>query len=410
MHLVISRPMKTQNALFYPVALALMLSGVLAETSAFAQYANRGRPGTQQPQPSRPSRFTRGNGTQDGAFLDPPYPRNIPHGVRPANRNGFDRPFPPKSNTIATIQRQSPVKSQGARGTCSIFSATAMLEAFVAAKSGVNPAQVDLSEEWLSYSIRAEGSFASRNFQGFAQFGSPREERYSYIGEGWTSLAFNQRSQERCGKVPLELQKSCLTAHADPRLLAASVAQLQDNANPLYNPEFLKAREEAFDLRDRLRLQGLRVQIVQDEAAIKKLLAAGVPLLFEADFYYGAWNHGKADSLGIGRDMNLWAQGVVGYPERGSLDLKVSQENPAGHSVLLVGYDDNASVTTQQKMVDGTVKTFTYKGVYYFKNSWGTGSFATRMVIDGVSAPGYGAITQKYVHEIGPVYQVLFPN
>lgn len=395
----------TLSAFIAATALAAVLS-----TPSFAQYVNRGnRFGTSQ-QTSRPSPLTRGHGNPDGAFLDPPYPRGIPHGVRPAKRNGFDRAFPAKSNTIVTIQHQSPVKSQGARGTCSIFSATAMLEYYVALKAGVNPVQVDLAEEWLSYVIRAEGSYASRNFNGFAQFGSPREERHPYIGEGWTDLTFSAKSKERCGKVPAELLRTCLVGHLDPRLLSASVAQLQDNQSALYNPEFLKARDEAFDLRDRLRLQGTRVQIVQDEGAIKKLLSAGIPLLFEADFYYGAWNHSKADSLGIGRDMNLWSQGVVGYPEQGSIDRKVSEENPAGHSVLLVGYDDNATVTTRQKMRDGSVKEFAYKGVYYFKNSWGTGSFGARMMIDGVSAPGYGAITQKYVHEIGPVYQVLFPN
>ena len=47
----------------------------------------------------------------------------------------------------------------------------------------------------------------------------------------------------------------------------------------------------------------------------------------------------------------------------------------SGHSILVVGYDDNKIVEKTIKMADGKMKKFTYKGVYYFKNSWGTSSF-----------------------------------
>ena len=135
-----------------------------------------------------------------------------------------------------------------------------------------------------------------------------------------------------------------------------------------------------------------------------------MPLILEAEFFYGAWNHRKADSLGIERDLNNWNQGIIGYPEEGSMDRKVSPNSPAGHSVLVVGYDDDAVVSTRVKMEDGSYKTFQYKGVYYFKNSWGPANFAATAKIAGVAAAGYGTITQKYAHEYGSFFKFSLPR
>ena len=57
-------------------------------------------------------------------------------------------------------------------------------------------------------------------------------------------------------------------------------------------------------------------------------------------------------------------------------------------------------------MADGTTKKFTYKGVYYFKNSWGTSSFGRDFDIDGVNFPGYGMMVQKYAEEQGQFFQM----
>jgi hypothetical protein len=108
--------------------------------------------------------------------------------------------------------------------------------------------------------------------------------------------------------------------------------------------------------------------------------------------------------LGIERNNEHWSQGLIGYPEQGSVDRRASREDPAGHSVLLVGYNDEESITVESKMEDGSTQTFTYKGVYYFKNSWGTGSFGTQTTIEGRVLPGYGKITQKYSHDFGGFY------
>jgi hypothetical protein len=66
-----------------------------------------------------------------------------------------------------------------------------------------------------------------------------------------------------------------------------------------------------------------------------------------------------------------------------------------------VGYDDEKVTKTKMLMDDGSTKEFSYKGVYYFKNSWGIKGSGRDFTLNGVSYPGYGMITQKYAHEHG---------
>jgi hypothetical protein len=54
--------------------------------------------------------------------------------------------LPPRSDVLWLMQHQSPVKAQQHRGTCSIFSATALLESMMAAAGKASP-YIDLSEE-----------------------------------------------------------------------------------------------------------------------------------------------------------------------------------------------------------------------------------------------------------------------
>ena len=55
-------------------------------------------------------------------------------------------------------------------------------------------------------------------------------------------------------------------------------------------------------------------------------------------------------------------------------------------------------------MEDGTWKEFSYRGVYYFKNSWGLRVSGRDFKLQGKNFPGYGMITQKYAHELGTFY------
>jgi hypothetical protein len=317
-----------------------------------------------------------------------------------------------KSDTLSLITKQTPVRSQMSRGTCSIFSATALIESLLIINNRAT-SEIDLSEEWLQYaSVRnkqSDGSSAPSNFNALKTYGLPTEATLPYIGDDWNSelSGVSELKSARCSHLWGSLQKSCFITHFDPRFMTMSDAQLLD-VNAVYRSEvFVNARREAAEFRDtNLRQNGVRSYGVSSVTTIKSQLRAGTPIVLEMDFYYGAWNHRLADELSIGRDMEAWAKGVIGYPEYGSVDRTRSPEKRAGHSILVVGYDDEKVVTTNVLMNDGTTKQFTYKGVYYFKNSWGTSSFGSQFEVDGEIVPGYGMITQKYAHEQGAFYRL----
>lgn len=346
---------------------------------------------------------------EDGAFLDAAY-KDLVHPIVDTAPHGRDgRSEERKSNTLALVEKQSPVRSQGSRGTCSIFSATAMLESMLVLKKDFSTS-VDLSEEWLEYLAMQgrddDGSYSSKNFSLIKRYGMPTEVTYPYIGQTWEELIEGTLSEERCGHLEDPELTSCLLGHRDHALLSVSDTKLTDPTSKYFDPEFQAARSEAAEFRKDYLGNVSSNYYVYYTRQIKKLLRQGTPLTMGITFYYGAWNHRKATEFEIGRDPSNWSKGIVGYPEEGSMDYIVSPENPAGHSVLIVGYDDDKVVETKVKMEDGKFKTFKYKGVYYFKNSWGTGSFGTETKIDGDTLPGYGIITQKYAHEYGSFYQL----
>lgn len=222
-----------------------------------------------------------------------------------------------------------------------------------------------------------------------------------YIGEDWTS-AYNPLKETRCGHLPEgQLKKACFIVHRDPKLLNMTDTQI---ITTLKDEEFIAARKEALGFKRDYLVKAPANYYLWDTNQVKETLLKGKPVILEIDFYYGAWNHRKADELGIGRDLDHWAKGIVTGPEAGSVDLEESQKSPAGHSVLVVGYDDNKIVKKTIKMTDGTMKTFTYKGVYYFKNSWGTSSFGANFEVDGQNFPGYGMIVQSHANEAGSFF------
>lgn len=335
----------------------------------------------------------------EGAFLDGKYS----HLVHPKISTSMNKALA-KNDVVGVISRQSPVRSQAARGTCSIFSATAYLEGqLIAAKKF--DSSIDLSEEWLQYiAVRGrtnDGSSAPTNFNAFYTYGMATEETLPYIGEDWTE-AYNPLKETRCGHLKNETaNKACLVVHYDPKLLMMTDAQITLTTK---DEDFISARKEAAAFKMKYLRPTSANYYVYDTNEVKELLAKGKPVILEVDFYYGAWNHRKADEYGIGRDMDLWSKGVVTAPEEGSMDVQESQKHPAGHSILVVGYDDNKIVKKKVKMADGTVKTFTYKGVYYFKNSWGTSAFGANFEVDGQKFPGYGMMVYKYAHEQGSFF------
>lgn len=340
----------------------------------------------------------------DGAYLSRPF-QNLVH---PKVDTNNDKNRITKSDTQSVVKNMSSVKSQGSRGTCSIFSAAAMLEGLLAIQ-GITTNQIDLSEEWLQYlniaSSRSttDGSFTSRNFKLIRSFGMPLERTLPYDSSNWEKST-SVTETNRCQNLATSEYKMCELGHFNPNFYRMNS---QTIINLPGGDVYVNAKEEAAKVKASIPSLSPRYSMYS-VSEIKERLQQGLPVILDINFFYGAWNHRKADEYGIGRDLDQWSKGIVGYPEYRSIDYKKSMENRAGHSVLLVGYDDDKEVTTTVKMQDGTVKTFTYKGVYFFKNSWGTGSFGSSAEIDGNTEPGYGLITQKYSHEHGSFYKLDF--
>jgi hypothetical protein len=344
---------------------------------------------------------------EEATSVDAPYKRLFHPRVDRAGRDDVN-PAPAKSDTLALIAKQTPVRNQAARGSCSIFSATALLESMLIV-DGKADTSIDLSEEYLQYLIAQnatdDGSTSPANFDALHENGTASEVKMPYIGLTWKSLSDGD-AQNRCGKLSDDALAHCLTGHRDPALLLKNDNELSAAGGDL---DFLAARREAQENRKRFFTANGEQEsgVVSGTKDVKALLAKGIPLTLDIDFYYGAWNHRLAESMGINRDTDNWAKGIVSYPERGSMDLAHSNEHRAGHSVVLVGYDDNREITYTVKMTNGQMKQFKRKGVYYFKNSWGTTNFGTQTEIDGQIVPGYGMISQDYANEYGQIFQLV---
>ena len=108
------------------------------------------------------------------------------------------------------------------------------------------------------------------------------------------------------------------------------------------------------------------------------------------------------------RTVSKWFDSgqLQGYRIPGSKDRRICDERGGGHSIVLVGYDDTVEVKGRLLMDDGTWKASTYKGVYYFKNSWGVRGFGRDFELNGRKLPGYGMITQKYLHDLGTFHHL----
>ena len=326
----------------------------------------------------------------------------------------IDRPLEsfPRNDYISLISKQSPVKRQRSRGTCTIFTTTNYLEYIFYNKEGFHP---DFSEEWLEYLImrnkQTEGSSITPNMKAIFNYGIASEEVWPYVGQNWLKQENHHLGKERCGhlKNQMTLWTSCLLGHRDPRLLVSNERELLELNNSLYDPEFIQIKNEA-----RENLENIRAYVrpkksykLKRVSEVKNYLSSGVPLIMGIKLFYGSWNHAKTDRFEIQpRDKSQWYKGIVGYPEHGSRDRRISGELGGGHSLIIVGYDNEKIINTRLLMDNGEWKDFSYKGVYYFKNSWGTRGSGRDFSIDGKDFPGYGMITQKYAHELGRWYLI----
>jgi hypothetical protein len=275
----------------------------------------------------------------------------------------FDTVYPELHTDL--IAFQSPVKSQGRRGVCSIFSTTAYMEHLYIKAGWPVP---DFSEQYLQWSVKfQEGSFphssgsnAAANLRAIHNYGIPKEQAWPYEPSQWNTSNDPECEGER-------MPTRCYTNGAPP-----------DSAQ----------QAEKFHLPSG--------RYVSTRSIKHQIHTQKVGVVVGLDFFYQSWNHRKST---LPTNQGNWSKGIVLYPN--SEDVTESHKKRAGHSILLVGWDDNLEVPKRDKdgnvVLDEQGDPVTEKGFYIFKNSWGTGSF-------GVSNPhgaGYGYISIKYVERYG---------
>ncbi len=274
-----------------------------------------------------------------------------------------DAIYPKQFDLVAT---QSPVRNQASRGVCSIFSTVALME-HLYIKEGTlkNP---DFSEHYLQWSVKAEvkaytnteGSNADRNLEAISRFGIVDEATSPYQTSRWSV------SQDpRCtGK---EQPVVCYT-NGDPTDAVKAAKKWK-----LPRARYVSNRRNS-----------IKAFMFQNKQAV----TAGMP------FYYQSWNH-RGGPLPVNGEYSR--QGYILYPN--AKDIETAKEKPAGHSILIVGWDDDLEVPTVDEtgavVTDADGKPVTEKGFFLIKNSWGTGNFGT----SNKFGAGYGWLSMKYVEQ-----------
>jgi C1A family cysteine protease len=277
-----------------------------------------------------------------------------------------DQEFPEKFTEVT--ETQSSVKSQGSRGVCSIFSTVGYMEHLYIAEGTIT--DPDFSEQYLQWSVKFEvnsfpntsGSSGYYNLRALSEFGIPEEEAWPYETSQWSSSDDPDCTGD-------EMPTRCYT-----------------NGHP---------PEEATDAEKYKLPRGsyvsTRTRDIKSHIYNKK---QGV--IVGLDFFYQSWNHRRSE-LPTNRDY--WKKGYVLYPN--DKDKEISLENRAGHSIQLVGWDDNLEVPivdeNGEQLTDENGDPITERGFFLFKNSWGTGSFGA----ENPYGDGYGWISFRYVEEYG---------
>lgn len=268
------------------------------------------------------------------------------------------------------VALQSPVKSQGRRGVCSIFSTAALMEHLYLVE-GTLP-EPDFSEQYLQWSAKFEvgafpntsGSNAYSNLRAVSEYGIPAEQAWPYETNQWGVADDAECDGED------DQPTRCYTNGAPPASALAAPKYTLPRGRWL-NPRSIKSH----------------------------ITSRGTAVVVGMTFFYQSWNH-RASELPV--NTEYWREGIVLYPNE--TDREKSLEKRAGHSILIVGWDDDKEVQTVDHdgnpVFDDTGAPVTEKGFYIFKNSWGTGSFG----VDNPHGDGYGYLSMAYVHQYGTAY------
>lgn len=275
------------------------------------------------------------------------------------------------------VQWQSPVKSQGRRGVCSIFSAVGLMEhLYIKEGSITNP---DFSEQYLQWSAKVEvgsfpntsGSNSRSNLKAISEYGIVWEADDPYETNQW-----GPSDDEACEGD--DMPTRCYT-NGTPSDEARAARKWK-----LPRGRWISARNDSIKAHIHTKDQGVVIGLT---------------------FFYQSWNHRRSQ---LPSNSDYWSKGYVLYPN--AKDKEISLEKRAGHSIQLVGWDDTLEVQTVDeegnKVVDEDGNPVMEKGFFVFKNSWGTGSFGK----DNPHGDGYGFISMKYVREYASAYVSGLPN
>lgn len=277
-----------------------------------------------------------------------------------------DQVFPKQFDLMDT---QSTVKNQGSRGVCSIFSTVALMEHLYIKKGAVQP---DFSEQFLQWSVKAElgkftdtsGSNGSANLEAINRFGIVDESTYPYQSYPWTTA-----------------NDAACTGEKQPY-------QCYTNGEPTAEIKAAKRYKLSSSRWIDSSVQNIKAFMYENKSAV----VAGM------EFFYQSWNHGRSP---LPTSYDYKAKGYVLYPNE--TDITKSREMGAGHSILIVGWDDELEVPMMdaegKQILDENGQPKVEKGFFLFKNSWGTGVFGT----SNPFGSGYGWLSMRYVEEFGSV-------
>jgi len=285
-----------------------------------------------------------------------------------------DAIYPKKFDLVAL---QSPVRNQASRGVCSIFSTVALMEhLYIKEGKLLTP---DFSEHFLQWSVKAElgayttteGSNADRNIEAIQRYGIVDESAAPYQTSRW-----GIGNDARCtGK---EQPLACYT-NGDPSADAKAATRYK-----------LPAGRWVSNKR-----QSIKAFMSQNRQAV----VAGMT------FFYQSWNH-RGGPLPVNGDYAR--KGYIVAPN--AKDIETAKEKPAGHSILIVGWDDDLEVPmvdeTGAVIKDAAGNPKNEKGFFLIKNSWGTGNFGT----ENPFGAGYGWLSMKYVETYANVYGADVPR
>jgi subtilisin-like proprotein convertase family protein len=275
--------------------------------------------------------------------------------------------------SLSLMDIQSPVRSQGHRGTCTIFATTALMESLYRAEGTIS--SPDFSEQHMQWVVKnqvmafrtTEGSNPQRNLEALSRFGIFDEATWPYQDSAW-----GVTQDARCTG-PEEMRPVVCFTNGEP---PASSEGAQRYTLPA--GRYLNSRRSSM---------------------MSYLVNNHLPIVASGTFFYQAWNHGGS-MLPVSAEY--MRRGIVLYPN--AEDQADSRTRPAGHGILIIGFDqarrEQRLDGNGQPMVDASGQPVYETGFFLFKNSWGTGRFG----VESGAAPGYGWIAMRYVEEFMTAY------